>query len=98
MSFWDPERLLPDYVRSFEPYTPSRPDPELAKLYGCKKIFRLNNNENALGPPASARDVIRRFDPGRAAIYPSGDSYYLRCKLGNKFDKDPEKLVQKGEK
>jgi histidinol-phosphate aminotransferase len=93
MSAWDPDRLLPDYVRRFEPYTPSRPDPELAKLYGCGKIYRLNNNENALGPPPSAQEVIRGFNPKRAAVYPSGDSYYLRCKLGKKFDKDPNQFL-----
>ncbi|MFH0960760.1 MAG: histidinol-phosphate transaminase [Pseudomonadota bacterium] len=93
MSAWDPDHLLPDYVRRFEPYTPSRPDSVLAKLYGCDKIHRLNNNENALGPPPSAQEVIRKFDPTRAAVYPSGDSYYLRVKLGKKFDKDPNQFL-----
>ncbi len=93
MRAWDPESLLPYYVRKFQPYTPSRPDQELAKLYRCEKIYRLNNNENALGPPPSAQEVIRRFEAKRAAVYPSGDSYYLRCKLGKKFDKDPDQFL-----
>jgi hypothetical protein len=45
----DFERLVPAYVREFEPYIPSKPDRELMKLYGCDRLFRLNNNENPLG-------------------------------------------------
>ncbi|MDQ5986227.1 MAG: Histidinol-phosphate aminotransferase [Syntrophus sp. SKADARSKE-3] len=74
----DFERLVPAYVREFEPYIPSKPDRELMKLYGCDRLFRLNNNENPLGPPPGAQEVIRRFPPPQGAVYPSGDSYYLR--------------------
>ena len=80
------EKLVPDYVKRFEPYSPSKPDPELMKLYGCSHLYRLNNNENPLGPPPAAQEVLRRFRPPRAAIYPSGDSYYLRQKLAAKFN------------
>jgi histidinol-phosphate aminotransferase len=86
------ESLLPPYIRSFEPYVPSRPDAELMRLYGCSRLFRLNNNENALGPPAAAQEVIRRF-VRRAALYPSGDSFYLRRKLADRFGKDPERFL-----
>jgi histidinol-phosphate aminotransferase len=40
------DRLVPDYVKSFEPYIPSKPDAELMKLYGCDHLYRLNNYEN----------------------------------------------------
>lgn len=93
MSIWSPDRLLPDYVKKFQAYVPSKPDAELAKLYGCSKIYRLNNNENFLGPPLAAQEVVRRFDLNRAAVYPSGDSYYLRQKLAEKFDKDPNRFL-----
>lgn len=93
MSSLSLESLLPPYIRSFEPYVPSRPDAELMRLYGCSRLFRLNNNENALGPPPAAQEVIRGFVPPRAALYPSGDSFYLRRKLAERFGKDPERFL-----
>ena len=41
---------VPDYVRGFERYVPSRPDAALMRQYGVSHLFRLNNNENALAP------------------------------------------------
>jgi len=93
MSAWSPERLLPDYIKRFEPYVPSKPDPELMKLYGCSRLYRLNNNENPLGPPPAAQEILRRFPPPRAAVYPSGDAYYLRHKLALKFGKQPDQFL-----
>ncbi|MEW6348053.1 MAG: histidinol-phosphate transaminase [Thermodesulfobacteriota bacterium] len=87
------ERLLPDYVKKFEAYVPSRPDAELMKLYGCSRLIRLNNNENPLGPPAASQEVLRRFPPERAAMYPSGDAFHLRGKLAERFGKDPDQFL-----
>jgi len=87
------QELLPEYVKHFEPYVPSKPDSELMKLYGCSHVFRLNNNENPLGPPPAAQEVIRSFPPRRAAVYPSGDAYQLRRALAEKFHKDPEQFI-----
>lgn len=87
------DRLVPEYIKRFEPYIPSKPDPELMKLYGCYRLFRLNNNENPLGPPVAAQEILSRFKPPKAAIYPSGDSYYLRQKLAAKHGLDPDQLL-----
>jgi histidinol-phosphate aminotransferase len=87
------DSLVPAYVREFEPYIPSRPDPELMKLYGCKRLFRLNNNENPLGPPPAAQEVIRRFPPPQGAVYPSGDSYYMRLAIGAAHGLDPDQIL-----
>jgi len=87
------DKLVPEYVKRFEPYLPSKPDLELMKLYGCDRLFRLNNNENPLGPPPEAREIIRRFKPPKAAIYPSGDSYYLRQKLATRQGLDPDQYL-----
>ena len=61
------ERLVPDYIRCFEAYIPSKPDDELKKLYGCSKLYRLNNNENPLGPPrkpaGQSKHFLRRGHP-----------------------------------
>lgn len=92
-SFWRLERLLPEYVKNFEAYTPSKPDTELMKLYGCSTLHRLNNNENPLGPSVEAQNAISSFSPEKAAIYPSGDSYCLRVRLAEKFTKNPEQFL-----
>jgi histidinol-phosphate aminotransferase len=87
------DRLVPEYIKRFEAYIPSKPDSELMQLYGCPRLFRLNNNENPLGPPAAAQAVIDRFQPPRAAIYPSGDSYYLRQRLATVHGMDPDQFI-----
>lgn len=87
------DMLVPAYVREFEPYVPSKPDPELMKLYGCERLYRLNNNENPLGPPPGAQEVIRRFAPAKGAIYPSGDAYYLRREIAGRHGIDPDQII-----
>lgn len=87
------DSLVPAYVREFEPYIPSRPDPELCKLYGCERLYRLNNNENPLGPPPGAQEVIKRFSPPRGAVYPSGDCYYLRREIAARHGIDAEQVI-----
>ena len=77
--------LIPDYVRHFQAYQPSRPDHVLKEEYGTSVLHRLNNNENPLGPPPAAARVIAGFQPGAAAIYPSGDSFDLRTALAQRF-------------
>jgi len=93
MTPFSPDRLLPRYIQTFDAYVPSRPDPELMKMYGCSRVFRLNNNENALGPPPQAQEVLRRFPPKRAAIYPSGDAFYLRQALAQRFNKEADQFL-----
>jgi len=85
--------LVPPHIRAFEAYVPSRPDPELRRAYKVEHLHRLNNNENPLGPPPAAQRVLAGFEPPRAAVYPSGDSYYLRTALGERFGKDPERFL-----
>lgn len=87
------DALLPDYIKRFEAYVPSKPDTELMKLFGCTRLIRLNNNENPLGPPPAAQMVLRNFNPERVAQYPSGDAFYLKRKLAERFHKDPEQFL-----
>ena len=79
------EALVPEYVRCFQAYVPSRPDHLLMQEYGAPLLHRLNNNENPLGPPPAAARVIASFPPELAAVYPSGDSFELREALGRRF-------------
>jgi len=87
------ELLMPPYIKRFHAYIPSKPDDELKKIYGCSRLYRLNNNENFLGPPPAALKAIREFSPPQAAIYPSGDAYYPRCRLADLFGLHPDQFL-----
>lgn len=93
MSGWSLEQLLPEYIKRFEAYIPSKPDAELMKLYRCPMVHRLNNNENPLGPPPEAQEALKSFLPRKAAVYPSGDAYYLRERLAERFGKHPDQFL-----
>jgi len=87
------DAMIPDYVRNFQAYIPSRPDHLLMQEYGTPLLHRLNNNENPLGPPPAAARIIAAFPPERAAVYPSGDSFDLRQALGLRFDISPDRFM-----
>ncbi len=73
--------LVPDYVKAFTAYVPSRPDDELKRLYKIDRLYRLNNNENPLGPPPAAAAALAATPPASLAVYPSGDCYHLRHRI-----------------
>lgn len=89
----DIDRLVPDYIRRFEAYIPSKPDDVLMKMSGCSRLYRLNNNENPLGPPKEARRIIESYPSPRAAVYPSGDAFHLRDRLSSLFGLHPEQFL-----
>ena len=89
----DIDRLVPDYIKRFEAYIPSKPDDVLMKMSGCSRLYRLNNNENPLGPPVAAGKIIESYPPPRAAVYPSGDAYHLRNRLSSLFGLHPEQFL-----
>lgn len=93
MAELDLHRLVPAHVRSFETYHPSNPDPELMRLYGVDHLHRLNNNENALGPPPEVREVVDTFPPRAVPVYPNGDCFALRHRLAEKFGKDADRFL-----
>lgn len=89
----DFKRLVPSHVRGFEAYIPSKPDAELCRLYGVPWLHRLNNNENPLGPPPSACEVLRGLDPHSVSTYPSGDCWALRGKIASIWHVDREQVI-----
>jgi histidinol-phosphate aminotransferase len=89
----DLERLVPEYIKAFQPYIPSKPDDVLCKMLGRPHLYRLNNNENPLGPPPAAQKIIAGYPPPRAAVYPSGDAYHLRCRLADRFGLHPDQFL-----
>ena len=90
------EALSPDYVRNFQAYLPSPPDHILQQEYSVPFLYRLNNNENPLGPPPAAARIIAAFLPERAACYPNGDSYDLRQALGYRTGIAPDRFLVGG--
>lgn len=89
----DLERLVPEHVRRFEVYIPSKPDRELMRLFRVDHLHRMNNNENPLGPPPEAARVLQGFPPRLLPIYPSGDAYALRQLLAGSFGKSPQQFL-----
>lgn len=85
--------LAPAHVLQFESYVPSRPDEVLMRQYGVDRLVRLNNNENALGPPPAAQQALAAFPPSRGAVYPNGDCFFLREALGRAFGKAPDRFL-----
>jgi histidinol-phosphate aminotransferase len=57
------------------------------------RLFRLNNNENALGPPPEACEALRQFPSEKVSIYPNGDGFYLRHALAQRFNKEPAQFL-----
>jgi len=93
MDDFSPDSLVPRHIKAFSAYIPSKPDDVLKQLYGCTQIHRLNNNENALGPPGTACAAIERFPAVQGSVYPSGDAYHLRCKLAHRFGMHPDQFL-----
>ncbi len=93
MTEFDPSRLIPAYIQAFEAYYPSKPDHELMRLYKVDRLHRLNNNENALGPPPEVAEVVKNYPPSLVPVYPNGDCFDLREILGEKFGKEPDRFL-----
>ncbi|MCJ8499179.1 histidinol-phosphate transaminase [Desulfatitalea alkaliphila] len=88
-----PAMLVPPAIRTIDPYMPSKPDRHLMAAYGIDTLYRLNNNENPLGPPPGAAAAISGLRPERMAIYPSGDAYDLRGHIAKFLDVSPDQVV-----
>jgi histidinol-phosphate aminotransferase len=87
------DNLVPDFVKKFQAYIPSKPDDILREMYGCDRLYRLNNNENPLGPPPPAAEAIRQFPPPKSSLYPSGDAFHVRTRLAERLDVDPAQII-----
>ena len=92
-SFPPLESLVPRHIQTIEPYIPSKPDDVLRQMFGCSQIYRLNNNENALGPSPKALEALAAMELFQASVYPSGDAFHLRTKLAAQFGLSPESFI-----
>lgn len=86
-------KLVPAHIKNITAYIPSKPDNVLCEMFNCKQIYRLNNNENTLGPTPEAKAAIAEFNPVAAAVYPSGDAYHLRNRLAERFGLNPDAFI-----
>lgn len=93
MADFDLNQFVPSHIKAFETCYPSKPDQELMRLYGVDHLHRLNNNENALGPPPEVFDVVQGFSLKNIPVYPNGDCFDLRRKLAEKFGKDEDQFL-----
>jgi histidinol-phosphate aminotransferase len=85
--------LVPDYIKGFTAYIPSKPDDYIKQMFKVNHFYRLNNNENFLGPVSGAADLIHQLEQGVIPAYPSGDSFSLREKLAERFEKSPGQFL-----
>nr|VFK56665.1 MAG: histidinol-phosphate aminotransferase [Candidatus Kentron sp. TUN]VFK63376.1 MAG: histidinol-phosphate aminotransferase [Candidatus Kentron sp. TUN] len=84
--------LVPDGVRSLQPYRPGKPIEELERELGITDIIKLASNENPLGPGPLARAALARQveDLGR---YPDGNGFVLKQALASHLSIAPEMLT-----
>ena len=85
--------LVPDYIKGFTAYIPSKPDDHIKRMFKVEHFYRLNNNENFLGPVSGAPELIHQLEQTVIPAYPSGDSFSLREKLAEKFKKSADQFL-----
>lgn len=74
------------------PYIPGKPVQELERELGIRNAIKLASNENPLGPSPRAMKAMRKALPS-VNMYPDGDAYYIKHKLADKLNVQPENLI-----
>ncbi len=74
------------------PYQPGKPVEELERQYGIQNSIKLASNENPLGPSPLALKALRNAS-SNIASYPDSGGYYLKQKLSNYHQVDPEQIA-----
>lgn len=75
-------------------YEPGRPMEEVARDLGLSlnNLVKLASNENPLGPSPKAVEAIKEH-LSNIHLYPDGNAYYLKQRLGEKFNIDPSYFI-----
>lgn len=75
-------------------YQPGRPIREVARELGLNAadIIKLASNENPLGPSPKAMAAMRAA-VDQLHLYPDGNAFYLKQRLGDKLGLDPGQLI-----
>ncbi|MFH1102695.1 MAG: histidinol-phosphate transaminase [Pseudomonadota bacterium] len=84
--------IVPDYIRSIQPYAPGKPIEEVEREYGIIGAAKLASNENPLGPSPKAVEAIIKALPDLNR-YPDGSGKALVEKLATVLRAAPENIV-----
>lgn len=71
-------------VNRVHPYKPGKPETEVQRELGLRKVVKLASNENSLGPSPKAVAAMREA-LGEVFRYPEGSGYYFAHALADKF-------------
>lgn len=84
-----------EWISDLRVYEPGKPIEEVARELGfddIEAIVKVASNENELGPSPMAIESMRD-SAGEMHRYPDGGAFYLKRKLADKIDVDPEQLL-----
>lgn len=81
-------------LKDLPTYQPGRPIEEVARELGipAAEIIKLASNENPLGPSPAALSAMQHV-LANLNLYPDGNAFYLKHKLANKLDVQPQNLI-----
>lgn len=77
--------LVPEHIKSLQPYKAGKPIDELKRELGLKKVVKLASNENPIGVSPKA---VRAMEAALRGVnrYPSPDFHDLREALARRYD------------
>ena len=81
-------------LKDLPTYQPGRPIEEVARELGmpASNIIKLASNENPLGPSPAALAAMQHV-LANINLYPDGNAFYLKHKLADKLNVQPENLI-----
>lgn len=81
-------------LKDLPTYQPGRPIEEVARELGmpAAQIIKLASNENPLGPSPAALAAMQHV-LANINLYPDGNAFYLKHKLADKLNVQPENLI-----
>lgn len=88
----DFKRLIPDNIRSLEPYRAGRSIAEVAQEFGLTSVVKLASNENPLGPSPRAVEAARQAI-SEVHRYPDPAARALREKLAERFSLNLNNII-----
>ena len=80
----DPTALVPEWIRTLEPYAPGKPIEEVERELGIRDSIKLASNENPLGPSPKALAAAAAALPALHR-YPDGSAFYLKRRLAERW-------------
>jgi histidinol-phosphate aminotransferase len=84
-----------EWISDLRVYEPGKPIEEVARELGfddVAEIVKVASNENELGPSPQAVEAMREA-VSEMHRYPDGGAFYLKRKLAQKLEIDPESLL-----